>query len=100
MVATAQLNLFARDALEARSYLDRLFLVRDRLPDARLVQYLEVMRGNERDDFLVRVMWSLLLALETRSWPCAATTSAPIAASTAPTRVRRVLNPLPLRVHA
>jgi hypothetical protein len=47
MVAIAQSNRFAWDALEAHSDLDRFCLVRDRLPDPRLVQYLEVMRGNE-----------------------------------------------------
>jgi tRNA isopentenyl-2-thiomethyl-A-37 hydroxylase MiaE len=51
MAAIAQANLFSWDALEARSDLDRFFLVRDHLPDERLVHYLEVMRGNGRDDF-------------------------------------------------
>jgi hypothetical protein len=62
MAAIAQSSLFSWDALEARSDLDRFFLVRDHLPDERLVQYLEVMRGNGRDDFPVRAMWNLLLA--------------------------------------
>jgi hypothetical protein len=62
MAAIAQANLFSWDALEARNDLDRFFLVRDHLPDERLVHYLEVMRGNGRDDFPVRTMWNLLLA--------------------------------------
>jgi hypothetical protein len=62
MAAIAQSNLFSWDALEARSDLDRFFLVRDYLPDERLVHYLEVMRGNGRDDFPVRAMWNLVVA--------------------------------------
>jgi len=62
MAAIAQANLFSWDALKARSDLDRFFLVRDHLPDERLVHYLEVMRGNGRDDFAVRAMWNLLVA--------------------------------------
>ncbi|WP_328985407.1 hypothetical protein [Thiorhodovibrio winogradskyi] len=58
----AQAKLFSWDALEARSDLDRLRLVIDHLPDERIVQYLEVMRGHGRDDFPVRAMWNALLA--------------------------------------
>jgi len=57
-----QANLFSWDALEARSDLDRLKLVLDHLPDERLVQYLEAMRGHGRDDYPVRAMWRGLLA--------------------------------------
>jgi hypothetical protein len=62
MAAIAQKNLFSWDAIEARSDLDRLRLVIDHLPDERLVQYLEVMRGHGRDDYPVRAMWHALLA--------------------------------------
>ncbi|MGD2083590.1 MAG: transposase [Chromatiales bacterium] len=62
MAVIAQSSLFSWDAVEARSDLDRFELVRDHLPDERIVQYLEVMRGNGRDDFPVRAMWNLLLA--------------------------------------
>jgi hypothetical protein len=62
MAAMTQTNLFSWNALEARSDLDRLKLVLDHLPDERLVQYLEVMRGHGRDDYPVRAMWHALLA--------------------------------------
>jgi hypothetical protein len=62
MATIAQVSLFSWDAVEARSDLDRLSLVRDHLPDERLVQYLEVMRGHGRDDYPVRAMWNALLA--------------------------------------
>ena len=54
--------LFSWDAIEANTDLDRFFLVRDNLPDERIIQYLEVMRGNGRNDFPVRPMWNALLA--------------------------------------
>ena len=61
-MAMTQTNLFSWDAIEARSDLDRLRLVRDHLPDARLVHYLEVMRQHGRDDYPVRAMWNAVLA--------------------------------------
>jgi hypothetical protein len=57
-----QKSLFSWDTIEARSHLDRLKLAIDHLPDERLVQYLEVMRGHGRDSDLVRAMWHALLA--------------------------------------
>lgn len=62
MAAMMQTNLFSWNAIEARSDLDRLKLVIDHLPAARLVQYLEVMRGHGRDDYPVQAMWNVLLA--------------------------------------
>jgi hypothetical protein len=44
MAAMTQATLCSWDAIEARSDLDRLQLVLDHLPDARLVRSLEVMR--------------------------------------------------------
>jgi len=61
-VAMTQTNLFSWDALEGCCDLDRLKLVRDHLPDERLVRYLEAMRGHGRDDYPVRAMWNALLA--------------------------------------
>jgi hypothetical protein len=61
-MAAIEKQLFDWDAVEARSDLDRFFLVRDHLPDERLVQYLEVMRGQGRNDYPVRAMWNALLA--------------------------------------
>ena len=61
-MAAIELSLFDWRAVDARSDLDRFYLVRDHLPDAELVQYLEVMRGQGRDDYPVRAMWNALLA--------------------------------------
>ncbi|WP_236848792.1 transposase [Candidatus Thiodictyon syntrophicum] len=61
-MAAIELSLFDWCDVEARSDLDRFYLVRDHLPDARLVQYLEVMRGQGRDDYPVPAMWNALLA--------------------------------------
>lgn len=44
------LPLFDWDAVDARSDLDRLFLVRDNLPDQPLISALETQRGQGRDD--------------------------------------------------
>ena len=61
-MAAIEQSLFDWDAVEARSDLDRFFLVRDHLPDERWVQYLEVMRGRGRNAYPVRAMWNALLA--------------------------------------
>ncbi len=45
-------SLFSWEDVEARSDLDRFYLVRDNLPDESIVAALEVRRGNGRDDFL------------------------------------------------
>lgn len=62
MAAIEQQNLFTWEDVEARCDLDRLFLVRDHLPDEQIIHYLEVMRGNGRDDFPVRAMWNAVIA--------------------------------------
>jgi len=62
MAVIPQSSLFSWTALEARSDLDRLGLVLENLPDQQIVRYLEVMRGNGRDDFPVAPMWNALLA--------------------------------------
>jgi hypothetical protein len=61
-MAAIEPSLFSWQEVEARSDLQRFYLVRDHLPDARLVQYLEVMRGRGRDDYPVRAMWNAVLA--------------------------------------
>lgn len=61
-MAAIEPSLFRWRDVEARSDLERLYLVRDHLPDARLVQYLEVMRGQGRDDYPVAAMWNAVLA--------------------------------------
>lgn len=54
--------LFSWDAVEARSDLDRFYLVRAHLPDDAIIAALEAKRGNGRDDFPVRAMWNAVLA--------------------------------------
>lgn len=61
-MAMTQAPLFSWDAVEARSDLDRFFLVRDHLPDEAIVQALEAQRGQGRDDFPVRAMWNAVVA--------------------------------------
>ena len=54
--------LFSWDAIEARSDLERFFLVRDHLPDSDLIAALEAKRGLGRDDYPVISMWNAILA--------------------------------------
>ena len=61
-MAVIQAPLFSWDAVEARSDLDRFFLVRDHLPDEPIVQSLKAQRGQGRDDFPVRAMWNAVVA--------------------------------------
>jgi len=61
-MATIEENLFTWRDIEVRSDLDRFYLVRDFLPDEQLVQYLETMRGQGRDDYPVVAMWNAVLA--------------------------------------
>ncbi len=59
---TIEPSLFDWRDVEARSDLDRFRLARDHLPDARLLHYLEIMRGAGRDDYPVAAMWNALIA--------------------------------------
>jgi hypothetical protein len=61
-MAAIEPSLFDWRDVDARSDLERLYLVRDHLPDAQLVHYLEVMRGQGRDDYPVAAMWNAVLA--------------------------------------
>jgi hypothetical protein len=61
-MAAIEPSLFTWRDVEARSDLDRFYLVRDHLPDGQWVQYLEVMRGQGRDDYPVAAMWNAVLA--------------------------------------
>jgi len=54
--------LFAWDAVEARSDLERFYLVRDHLPDRDLIAALEAKRGLGRDDYPVIPMWNAIVA--------------------------------------
>jgi len=62
MAKIVQPLLFTWDAIEAKSDLERFYLVRDNLPDEQIVIALERIRGNGRDDFAVRAMWNAVLA--------------------------------------
>ena len=55
-------SLFSWNDVEARSDLDRFYLVRDNLPDEKIVMELEDLRGQGRDDFPVRAMWNAVIA--------------------------------------
>jgi hypothetical protein len=62
MAKIAQPLLFTWDAIEAKSDLERFYLVRDNLPDDQIVITLDRMRCIGRDDFAVRAMWNAVLA--------------------------------------
>jgi hypothetical protein len=54
--------LFNLDAVEARSDLERFFLVRDNLPDGDLIAALEAKLSLGRDDYPVIPMWNAIVA--------------------------------------
>jgi hypothetical protein len=62
MAKILQPSLFNWNAIEAKSDLERFYLVRDNLPDEPIVVVLEKNRGKGRDDFPVRAMWNAVLA--------------------------------------
>ena len=62
MAKIVQPQLFSWETIEAKSDLERFYLVRDNLPDEEIVMTLERNRGNGRDDFPVRAMWNAVLA--------------------------------------
>ena len=61
MAAIINPSLFSWKDVEARSDLDRFYLVRDNLPDEDIIRELEDLRGNGRDDFSIRAMWNGLI---------------------------------------
>jgi hypothetical protein len=62
MAKIPQRSLFNWNAIEAKSDLERFYLVRDNLPDEPIAIALEKNRGKGRDDFAVRAMWNAVLA--------------------------------------
>jgi hypothetical protein len=56
MAKIPQRSLFNWAAIEAKSDLERFYLVRDNLPDEQIAIALEKNRGKGRDDFSVRAM--------------------------------------------
>lgn len=61
-MAAIEPSLFNWDAVEAHSDLDRFTLVRDHLPDERIIDSLENRRGDGRNDFPVKAMWNAVIA--------------------------------------
>ena len=61
-MAMIQSNLFSWDSVDVRSDLERLILVRDHLPDEAIIQALEQLRGQGRNDYPVVPMWNAVLA--------------------------------------
>ena len=62
MAKILQPSLFTWHSIEAKSDLERFYLVRDNLPDEQIVIALEKNRDKGRDDFAVRAMWNAVLA--------------------------------------
>ncbi|MDD5319133.1 MAG: hypothetical protein PHD43_00700 [Methylococcales bacterium] len=54
--------LFAWYAVEARSDLERFYLLRYHLPDSDLIAALGAKRGLGRDDYLVIPIWNAIVA--------------------------------------
>lgn len=61
-MAIPQPSLFSWQDIEVKTDIERFILVRDNMPDKKIIQYLEVMRGNGRDDFPIIAMWNALIA--------------------------------------
>ncbi len=62
MAILPQKRLFSWQEVEGLGDLERLVLVLEYMPDEKLMQLLERLRGLGRDDFPVRGMWNALLA--------------------------------------
>ena len=64
MATIPQISMFVwENDLENLGDLKRLNLVLDSLPDEELMQTLEKERGHGRDDYPIRPMWNLLIAM-------------------------------------
>ena len=61
-MAALQPSLFSWQNIEVKSDIERFILVRNNMPDKKIIQYLEVMRGNGRNDFPIKAMWNALIA--------------------------------------
>ena len=61
-IITRQGQLFDWDELENLGDLERFKLVKEYMPDERLMRHLERERFRGRDDYPVRAMWNLILA--------------------------------------
>ena len=58
-----QITLFDYSEIEKLGDLERLDLALEGINDEKLMQKLENKRGNGRDDYPIRVMWNLLIAM-------------------------------------
>lgn len=62
MAKIAQLEFFGWEEVENLGDLERLKLVIETIPDEKLMQTLEKVRGKGRNDYPVRAMWNSVLA--------------------------------------
>lgn len=63
MAIIQQINLFDYSEIEELGDLERLVLAMEGIDDEKLMQKLEAKRKYGRDDYPVRVMWNLLIAM-------------------------------------
>ena len=63
MAIITQINMFDYCEIEKLGDLERLFLAFEGIDDEKLMEKLENKRKNGRDDYPVRVMWNLLIAM-------------------------------------
>ena len=63
MAIIPQINLFDYREIEELGDLERFYLALSRIDSEKLIQKLETKRKNGRNDYPVRVMWNLLVAM-------------------------------------
>jgi hypothetical protein len=64
MAIIPQINLFDYSEIEILGDLERFYLALGGIDDGELMRTLENERGNGRDDYPVRVMWNLVIAMK------------------------------------
>jgi len=64
MAIIPQINLFDYSEIEKLGDLERFYLALGGIDDENLMRKLEDWRGNGRDDYPVRVMWNLFIAMK------------------------------------
>jgi hypothetical protein len=64
MAIIPQINLFDFEEIEKLGDLERFKLTLEGIDDEQLMRKLEKERGNGRDDYPVRVMWNLFIAMK------------------------------------
>jgi len=69
MAIIPQINLFDYSQIENLGDLERFGLALSGMEDEALMTHLEKLRGNGRDDYPVRVMWNLLVAMKVFGHP-------------------------------